>query len=84
MNRKLSEIGSAVVTVTVFLFAVCIVTHFQFGSYLVCMFLPIGLGEVNYHWLHLPPLPGDLVVETDNKSIRNVVKEMKQLIDRGG
>ena len=34
--------GAAVVSVTVFLFAVCILTHFPFGSYLVCMFLPIG------------------------------------------
>ena len=42
MNRALSKIGSAIVTVTVFLFAVCIVAHFNFGSYLVCMFLPIG------------------------------------------
>ncbi len=42
MNRALSKIGSAIVTVTVFLFAVCIVAHFYFGSYLVCMFLPIG------------------------------------------
>ena len=42
MNRTLSKIGAAVVTVTVFLFAVCIVAGFTFGSYLVCMFLPIG------------------------------------------
>ena len=42
MNRTLSKIGAAVVTVTVFLFAVCIVADFTFGSYLVCMFLPVG------------------------------------------
>ena len=42
MNRLLSRIGAAVVTVTVFLFAVCIIADFSFGSYLVCMFLPIG------------------------------------------
>ena len=42
MNRQLSKIGAAVVTVTVFLFAVCILFDFTFGSYLVCMFLPIG------------------------------------------
>lgn len=34
--------GAAIVTVTVFLFAVFIATDFTFGSYLVCMFLPIG------------------------------------------
>lgn len=42
MNKTLSKIGAAIVTVTVFLFAVCILAHFNFGSYLVCMFLPIG------------------------------------------
>ena len=42
MNRKLSIIGSAVVAVTVFLFAVCILARFPFGYYLVCMFLPMG------------------------------------------
>ena len=38
----LSKIGAAVVTVTVFLFAVCILLKFNFGSYVVCMLLPIG------------------------------------------
>ena len=42
MNRQLAKIGAAVVTVTVFLFAVFILCHFNFGSYFVCMFLPIG------------------------------------------
>ena len=42
MNRLLSKTGAAVVTVTVFLFAVCIICDFSFGSYLVCMFLPVG------------------------------------------
>ena len=42
MNRQLSRIGAAIVTVSVFLFAVCMITGFLFGSYLVCMFLPIG------------------------------------------
>ena len=42
MNRLLSKIGAAVVTATVFLFAVFILCSFNFGSYLVCMFLPIG------------------------------------------
>jgi len=42
MNQLLSKIGAAVVTVTVFLFAVCILFDFTFGSYLVCMFLPVG------------------------------------------
>lgn len=42
MNQLLAKIGAAIVTVTVFLFAVFILCSFNFGSYLVCMFLPIG------------------------------------------
>ena len=42
MNRMIPKAGAAIVAVTVFLFAVCIVTGFLFGSYLVCMFLPLG------------------------------------------
>ncbi|MBR5109028.1 MAG: hypothetical protein IK099_02440 [Clostridia bacterium] len=42
MNRQLSKIGAALVAVTVFLFAVCMLIDFSFGSYFVCMFLPLG------------------------------------------
>ncbi len=42
MNRTVSMAGAAIVAVTVFLFAVCILCGFPFGYYLVCMFLPIG------------------------------------------
>ena len=42
MNRTISIIGAAVVTITVFLFAVFIISGFNFGSYFVCMLLPIG------------------------------------------
>ena len=42
MNRTVSMIGAALVTVTVFLFALFILLDFPFGYYLVCMFLPIG------------------------------------------
>ena len=42
MNRILPKTGAAIVTVTVFLFALCILIGFPFGYYLVCMFLPIG------------------------------------------
>ena len=38
-------------------------------------------GETSYFWLHLPPYPGDIVIDTDNKHIREIVKEMKRLID---
>ena len=42
LNRIVPRIGAAVVTVTVFMFAVCLIINFTFGSYIVCMFLPIG------------------------------------------
>ncbi|MDE6922579.1 MAG: hypothetical protein K2P01_03380 [Oscillospiraceae bacterium] len=42
MNRIIPRIGAMIVTVSVFLFAVCLIANFPFGSYFVCMFLPIG------------------------------------------
>ena len=42
MNRIIPKIGSAIVTITVFLFAVFMIVNFSIGSYIVCMFLPIG------------------------------------------
>ena len=42
MNKLISKIGAAIVTVTVFLFAVFLAVDFTFGSYFVCMFLPLG------------------------------------------
>ena len=42
MNRIIPKIGAAVVTITVFLFAVFMIVDIPFGSYLVCMILPIG------------------------------------------
>lgn len=42
MNRQISRIGAAIVTVTVFLFALFLILDFSFGSYFVCMLLPIG------------------------------------------
>ncbi len=41
-NKTISKIGSATVTVTVFLFALFLIVGFPFGQYLVCFFLPIG------------------------------------------
>ena len=34
-----------------------------------------------FFWLSLPPYPGDIVIETDNKSIRELVREMKHHIE---
>ena len=42
MNKLISKTGAMIVSVTVLLFAVCMIVKFHFGSYLVCMFLPIG------------------------------------------
>lgn len=42
MNRTIPRIGAAIVTTTVFLFAVCMIADFSFGSYFVCMLLPLG------------------------------------------
>ncbi len=42
MNRLIPRIGAAIVSITVFLFAVFMIVNFLFGSYIVCMLLPIG------------------------------------------
>jgi len=42
LNRQIPRIGAAVVCATVFLFAVFLIADYSFGSYLVCMFLPLG------------------------------------------
>lgn len=42
MNRTIPRIGAMIVTVTVLLFAVFLIIDFPFGSYLVCMLLPVG------------------------------------------
>ncbi len=38
-------------------------------------------GETNYYWLHLPPCPGDILIDTDGKSVKRVVSELKRHID---
>ena len=42
LNKMISKAGSAVVTVTVFLFMVFLIIDFSMGSYFVCLILPIG------------------------------------------
>lgn len=42
MNRIIPKIGAAIVTLTVFLFALFLIIDFSFGYYFVCMLLPIG------------------------------------------
>ena len=42
LNRMISKIGSAIVTVTVFLFALFLLIDFSMGYFFVCLILPIG------------------------------------------
>lgn len=42
MNKTISKTGSAIVTITVFLFAVFLMINFSMGYYFVCLILPIG------------------------------------------
>ena len=42
LNKVISKAGAAIVTVTVFLFAVFLIINFSIGSYFVCLILPIG------------------------------------------
>ena len=42
LNKSIPKIGSAILAASVFLFALCMLVDYPFGSYLVCMFLPIG------------------------------------------
>ena len=32
-------------------------------------------------WLRLPPYPGDIVIDTDGKSVKDVVRDMARRID---
>ena len=38
--------------------------------------------ECSFFWLHLDPYQGDYVIDTDNKSVQQIVEEMKMIIDR--
>ncbi len=42
MDKIIPKAGAAITVVTVFLFAVSLTVDFSFGSYFVCMLLPIG------------------------------------------
>ena len=42
MNQKVGMAGSAIAGLSVLCFAACMLIKFDFGSYLVCMFLAIG------------------------------------------
>ena len=36
---------------------------------------------LSFHWLHLPPYPNDYVINTDNKTVAQVVDEIKSIIN---
>ena len=40
--------------------------------------------ECSFFWLHLKPYEGDCVINTDNKSVQQIVDEMKVIIDSEG
>ena len=37
--------------------------------------------ECSFFWLHLKPYEGDYVINTDSKSVQQIVDEMKVIID---
>ena len=39
-------------------------------------------GETNFHWLHLLPNPGDIVIQTDHKTVPEIAGELKRYIDK--
>ena len=42
LNKMIPKAGSAIVTVTVFLFALFLIVNYSMGSYFVCLILPLG------------------------------------------
>ena len=42
LNKTIAKIGSAIVTVTVFLFALFLIINYSMGSFFVCIILPLG------------------------------------------
>ena len=42
LNKMIPKIGSAIVMVTVFLFALFLIINYSMGSYFVCLILPLG------------------------------------------
>lgn len=37
-------------------------------------------GDISFRWLEMPPYPGDLVIDTDNKSALDIAKEICSLL----
>lgn len=54
MNKMISKVGSAIVTVTVFIFAIFLQINYSMGSYFVCLILPIGFKLILQDTTELP------------------------------
>ena len=37
--------------------------------------------EVSFQWLRMKPCPGDHVIDTDNKTVTQIVSEIKEIVD---
>ena len=48
---------------------------------LPCKALYEDKNECSFFWLHLAPCEGDYVINTDNKSVQQVVDEIKCIVD---
>ena len=42
LNKTIAKLGSWIVTVTVFLFALFLIINYPMGYYFVCLILPLG------------------------------------------
>ena len=42
LNKTIAKVGSGIVTVTVFLFALFLIINYSMGSFFVCLILPPG------------------------------------------
>ena len=42
LNKTIAKVGSEIVTVTVFLFALFLIINYSMGSFFVCLILPLG------------------------------------------
>ena len=42
LNKTIAKVGSGIVTVTVFLFALFLIINYSMGSFFVCLILPLG------------------------------------------
>ena len=40
--------------------------------------------EVSFYWLHLPVYPNDYVIDTDHKTVSQIVDEIRRIIEKTG